>query len=199
MICWRTQSGGVPAVPACLEAWEPRAGAQLVHRETDKGHVVYVGDPVIWTPPRAWHEAEEGWQVGAMPGITFEPRLLTRVQGWVDVGEAQDMHRRIWLAPHIRRPGGGRAFRVAYGRNWLPSLTPDQARSEEICAAAVDAANQDTPMAIACQWAAELLSMTHHVTPDVLAALALVDDALAVATLRVALSLEVETGAANGV
>lgn len=192
MLAWRTQSGGVPAVPACLEGWEPRGDAQLVHRETDKGHIVYVGDPLVWNQPRLWQEAEEGWEVALVPGVPFQPALLARVQGWAGVSEVQDMHRRTWLCPMIRRPGGGRAFQVAYGRNWLPALTPEQTRAEEICAAALEAANQDTPMAVACQWAAELLSLTHHVTPAALACAALIDDTLAVEVLRVAASLSVE-------
>jgi hypothetical protein len=197
MLAWRTQSGGVPAVPTCLEGWEPRGSAQLVHRETDKGHVVYVGDPLIWNQPRTWTDVGEGWQVAIVPGVAFDPRLLARIQGWADVQEVQDMHRRTWYAPSIRRPGGGRAFRVAYGKNWLPALTPDQARAEEICAAALEATNQDTPMAVACQWAAELLGLTHHATPEALAACALIDDTLAVEVLRVAASLQIE--AAHGV
>ncbi len=192
MLAWRTQSGGVPAVPACLDGWEPRGGAQLVHRETDKGHVVYVGDPLVWATPRTWSDVGEGWQVALVPGTKLDPRLLVRAQGWADMAEAQDMHRRVWFAPLIRKPGGGRAFRVAYGRDWLPALSSEQTRAEEICSAALGAADQDTPMAVACQWAAELLSMSHHVTPEALAAAALIDDTLAVDVLRLAASLQIE-------
>jgi hypothetical protein len=192
MLAWRTQSGGVPTVPACLSGWEPRGDAQLVHRETDKGHVVYVGEPLVWNQPRTWQEAEEGWEVAVIPGVPFDPRLLARVQGWAGVAEIQDMHRRTWLCPLIREPGGRRAFQVAYGRNWLPALTPEQSRAEEICRAALDATNQDTPMSVICQWAAELLSLTHHTTPAALAAAAVVDGILALETLRVAASIQVE-------
>jgi hypothetical protein len=198
MLVWKSQSGGVPVVPACLEGWEPRAGAQLVHRETGTGHVVGIGDPLVWTEPRkdAWQDVGDGWCVSLVPGTKFEPRLLARLQGWADVVEVLDMHRRTWVAPAIRKRGGGRAFRVAYGRNWLPSLSPEQTRAEEICAAALEAKDQDTPMAVACQWAAELLSMSHHVTPEALAALSLIDDTLAVEVLRLSASIEIE--AANG-
>jgi hypothetical protein len=198
MLAWKSQSGGVPVVPACLEAWEPRGDAQLVHRDLGHGaHAVGVGDPLVWNPPRQWAELEDGWKVALVPGSPFDPRLLARVQGWADVVPVEDMHRRTWLAPLIRRKGGGRAFRVAYGRNWLPALTPEQTRAEEICAAALEAADQDTPMSVACQWAAELLSMSHHITPEVLAALALVDETLTLNVLRVSASLEIE--APNGV
>ncbi len=192
MIAWRTKSGGVPAVPACLEGWEPRGGASLVHRETDKGHVVYVGDPLVWNQPRSWSEAGESWEVALVPGLKLDPRPLVRSQGWADMLEVQDMHGRSWFTPLIRKPGGGRAFRVAYGRDWLPSLSADQARAEEICRAALDAAEQETPMAVACQWAAELLALTHHLTPEAIAAAALMDDTLAVEVLRVSASLQIE-------
>lgn len=198
MLVWRSKSGGVPVVPACLSDWEPRGhnGAQLVHRETDAGHVVGVGDPLVWQPPRKWFDVEDGWQVAMVPGVKFEPRWLVRAQGWADVEEATDMHGRTWLAPKIRSPGGRRAFRVAYGRDWLPALSDEQRRAEEICEAAVNAAGADTPMSVACQWAAELLCMAMHATPIALAVLALVDDVLAVETLRLSASLEIERGAA---
>jgi hypothetical protein len=199
MLVWRSQSGGVPILPTCLIGWEPRAGATLVHRETDKGHIVGVGDPLVWTEPRRWVEIEDGWSVALVPGITFDPRHLVRLQGWADVLEVCDMQRRAWHAPVIRRKGGGRAFRVAYGKDWLPALTPEQERAEEICRAALDAANLETPMSVACQWAAELLSMTHHLTPSALAALALVDEVSAVGTLQVSASLEIEGATANGI
>lgn len=195
MLVWRSLSGGVPVIPAALDGWEPRPGSQLVHRETDKGHVVGIGDPLVWSPPRRWEDLDDGWSVAVMPGAPFDPRALARMQGWADVAPVQDMHRRTWFAPLIRRPGGGRAFRVSYGRNWLPALTHDQARAEEICAAALNAAGSETPMAVACQWAAELLAMTHHVTPDALAALALVDETLAVEVLRVSAALAIEGAA----
>lgn len=201
MLVWKSVSGGVPVVPDCLQGWEPRAGAQLVHRETTSGHVVGVGDPLIWTEPaaRAWADVGDGWQVALVPGTVFEPRLLTRVQGWADVGEVQDTHRRAWHAPKIRRPGGGRAFRCAYGRDWLPALTAEQIRAEEIVAAALEAANQDTPMAVACQWAAELLTMATHISVPAISALALMDETLACGTLALSASLEIEGGASHGV
>ncbi len=197
MLVWKTQSGGVPVVPACLEGWGPRDGAALVHREIADGHVVGIGDPLVWNQPRRWEDVGDGWSVALVPGTVLEPRYLTRLQGWADVGAVRDMHGRIWHAPVIRRVGGGRAFRVAYGRDWLPALTPEQARAEEIVAAALDAANQDTPMAVACQWAAELLSMTNHITPAALAATALMDETLAVGVVQMATSLQVEVP--NGV
>ncbi len=196
MLAWRSKSGGVPIVPVALDGWEPRgANAQLVHRESEGGHIVGVGDPLIWNNPRRWELLSDNWSVALVPGVPFEPRLLTRLQGWADVAEVQDMQRRTWHAPCIRRKGGGRAFRVAYGRDWLPALTPEQERAEAICAAVVEAIEQETPMSVACQWAAELLSLTHHVTPEALAAVALIDDTLALEVLRVAANLEIEKAA----
>jgi hypothetical protein len=194
MLCWRSQSGGVPVIPACLEGWTPRGEFQLVHRETGKGHVVGVGHPLVWREPREWFDVEDGWAVALVPGVPFDPRAISRSQAWADVETVEDIDSRRWLAPKIRRKGGGRAFRHKYGRNWLPSLTPEQTRAEEIAKAAVEAIDQDTPISVACQWAAELLSITHHVTPEALAALSLVDDLLAIEVLRVASALEVSRG-----
>lgn len=198
MIVWRNSYlGGQPAVPPCLEGWEPRGDFQLVHRDTAEGHVVGVGDPLVWSPPRRWQSVADGWEVSIVPGAKISPSALARVQIWCDVSAVEDLQRRPWFAPSIRRKGGGRAFRVAYGRDWLPELTPDQRRAEEICAAVQDAIGQETPMTVACQWAAELLTMTHHLTTEAFAALALLDEPLVVGTLKISAALEID-GPTNG-
>ena len=79
---------------------------------------------------------------------------------------------------------GERSFHVSYGPDFLPMLTDQQKRCEDIARAARGALmaatldGQPLPMALACQWTAELLSITNHVTPKIVASLGLLDDAL---------------------
>ncbi len=98
---------------------------------------------------------------------------------------------RWWACPVILDADGRRAFRVAYGDNWMPALTPEQERAEAIAreARAALTGGQDPGTAVGCQWAAELLAMTHHLHPRVIAALHLMDDMLMAETLTIAAGL----------
>ena len=187
---------GTPTVPLCLAGWEPRPGYALCHRESPAGHLVGVGDPLIFDLPRRLHDAGEGWKVGLNEGAKFVPAALLRAQAWYDTKTVTDLSARAWAAPVILTPGGTRAFRVSYGTDWLPSLTPEQARAHEIATAArteLIRASQDEDgdmdMRAMCQWAAELLAITHHITPRIVGALALLDDALAAGVVSAATSI----------
>jgi hypothetical protein len=185
-------------VPVCLEEWTPRLGFSLLHRDTADGHLVGVGDALTFTQPRALSDLSDGWRVGRN-SKDFDPAGVTRLISWADCAHVRDVHGRQWLCPIIQTPDGSRAFRTAYGPSWLPALTPEQTRAEEIAAAARSAFASGAPMSVACQWAAELLCLTHHLTPDVIASLNLLDDVLVVGVLQTACSRELEKGAAaNG-
>jgi hypothetical protein len=126
----------------------------------------------------------------------FLPAAIERAQGWFDTESVDDLRGRRWSAPVILTREGSRAFRVTYGPTWLPDLTPEQDRAEKIAQAArveilkaYAGHDADLEMATACQWAAELLALTHHLTPGVLGVLGLMDDGLAMGVLRVATSL----------
>lgn len=192
MIAWLSNSGGVPVVPACLDGWAARDGHAIVHVDlAGTSHMVGVGDALAFPTPRRWADLDGGWKVG-LNSPRFDPRALVRSQGWADLNIARDMHGREWYVPVVRSAKGGRAYRVAYGRDWLPELTPEQARADEISEAAVSAilGGGEFGMSVACQWAAELLSMAAHITPEVIAALVLMDDTLTVDVLTKSLNLE---------
>jgi hypothetical protein len=186
---------GTPTVPLCLSEWEPRPGYALCHREGDGGHIVGIGSSVAFPSPRRWHALDDGWRVG-LNAREFVPAAIERAQGWFDTESVDDLRGRRWSAPVILTREGSRAFRVTYGATWLPDLTPEQERAEKIAQAArveilkaYAGHDADLEMATACQWAAELLALTHHLTPGVLGALGLMDDGLAMGVLRVATSL----------
>jgi len=198
VICYLRPFVSAPEVPPWLEGWEGRPGVALCHRDTDQGHIVAVGNPLLLdVPKRGWLEGEAfGWKVGRL-GKTIEPAHLARSVPWViDTTPVADMSGRQWAVPIILGPAGTRAFRVAYGTNWLPALTPEQERAEAIATEARgallsigEAGGGSIDLAVACQWAAELLCLTHHLTPEVIQVLNLLDDVLVVSVLRAAVSL----------
>ncbi len=200
MIAYLTKSGGLPAVPESLSEWIPRPGYALCHSDlADGAHLVGIGDPVVFGSPRRWYDLSDDWRVGLTPGTKFNPGALTRGQLWCDTVTVCDLMDRPWQVPRIRDAEGRRAFRVAYGRDWLPALTDEQARCEEIADAASHAlASGDCPMSVACQWAAEFLAAVNHITVEALAALALLDDRLVLGVISAALSRGVEKGAGDG-
>ncbi len=151
-----------------------------------------IGDPLLFAePPRAdWHAVGEGWD--ACLNGDVQPDGLLRSQRTYDLQSVMDLESRTWLAPVILTVGGDRAFRVAYGVDWLPALTIGQQRALAIAQEARTALLADggeVSEAMVCQWAAELLSLTHYIVPAVFARFALMDSVLAVGTLAVATAL----------
>lgn len=197
MLAFSTRSGGIPVVPACLDGWIPRDGYSLAHRDLGDGvHMVGIADPIVFDPPRRWFDLDESWRVGLTPGVQFDPLALTRAQLWCDTATARDLKARPWVAPVILDSGNHRAFRVSYGQDWLPALTVEQERCLAIAKESLEAlAAGECKIAVACQWAAELLSATNHVTPQILGALGLIDDALVFSVLPVAVSRHLERAA----
>lgn len=184
-----------PVTPEWLDGWTPVAGHSVCHRDTGKGHIVGVAEPILFSPPLRWFDVDQDWE-GAFRG-PLNHGVLARAQLWCDVRPALDLAERCWMAPVILTEEGGRAFRCSYGPSWLPELTPAQDRAEKIAKAARDALDGGgVDMAVACQWAAELLCITYHLHVNVISNLALLDDRLVPEVLSAASgrSLEVARG-----
>jgi hypothetical protein len=193
MICYRDRRKlDGPSCPEWLAGWTPVAGHGVCHRDTERGHVVGVADPLLFSPPpRGWFDIDQDWE--AAPLGPINPGVLARDLLWCDSRPAQDLAERCWMAPVILTAGGERAYRVAYGPNWLPALTPAQDRAEKIARAAREAlAGGGADMAVACQWAAELLCITYHLHVSVIAHLALLDERLVPEVLGVAAGYDLE-------
>ena len=181
-----------PTCPEWIAEWQPVTGHALCHRDTEAGHIVGVADPLLFKPAARWFEVDQDWEA-ALVGKEPNPGVLARSVIWCDVRPVQDLAERVWMAPVILTEKGERAFRVSYGSNWLPSLTPAQERAEKIAKAARDAlAGGGANMAVACQWAAELLCVTYHLHVNVISNLALLDDRLVPEVLGVAAGLPLE-------
>ena len=134
----------------------------------------------------------------------FDPRTLSHQQLWCPTAAVADLKGRVWLAPAVLSPDGGRQFRTSYGEDWLPLLTPEQDTAEKMANAArhaLIASSTDgsgLPMPAAAHWAAELLASVNHVSPRAIAALGLMDDALLMGVLLCASGLTPRLEASHG-
>lgn len=194
-IVYLTKTGTGAACPPWLSDWTPRPGrASLCHRDCEDGHLVGVCEDVVFKPANRWHEIDSDWSVGRVSGSKVNQDALIRDILWCDIQAVRDLKDNVWAAPVILTAGGSRAFRTAYGTDWLPALTEDQERAERIAEAARDeflrAEGSSLEMPVACQWAAELLSITYHLHPRAIAALAILDERLVVEVLKAGCGIE---------
>lgn len=175
----------------------------LLSREDRSGAVRYwgIGNAHLIGERKDWVELEDGWMVAAVGPI--DPRQFQRTMRWCRIVEATDTQGRAWSAPVILSSGGERVILVSYGRDFQPVLTAEQQRGHAIAtearsmlvtaydrAQAAKEAGEEAgeeadgiDTAAAAAWTAELLSLTHHVSVEVLGALGLIDDALTLAVL----------------
>ncbi|MBA3622961.1 MAG: hypothetical protein H0W48_00525 [Methylibium sp.] len=184
-----------PVTPAWLDGYEPPHGASLgvCHRDTLRGHLVGIGDPMIFDCPPAetFCDLDQGWSVAAVGRV--EPWQIRRDQRWARTVTVEGIAGQTWQAPVILDAEGGRSFLVAYGgRDFLPMLTLEQRRCQEVADAARASLLTEGGIEMgpaACRWAAVLLAATHHITADAIAALGLLDDRLVVEVLAAATGL----------
>jgi hypothetical protein len=199
MLVYLRKQAGPPEVPPWLDGWKaPAEHLALCHRDSDAGHMVGAGDPLLMCQPAKWKTLSADWLVGETER-TVNAGILTRDQLWCDIEVVADLKETPWVAPRILNKAGGRAFRVAYGADWLPALSDEQARAEKIALAAREAllSAGSVDMPIACQWAAELLCVTYHLHPQVFAAFALLDDRLVPEVLGAAAGLDLAATVPN--
>ncbi len=201
MIVYLTR--GAPRVPPWLADFKPPASSmvQLCRRDTRHGHLVGIGNPLLFAEPplEDFHELDDGWRVAQVGDV--DPLQILRRQEWCQSRRIESLEGRRWQAPVILDADGERAFLVAYaGRDFLPRLTPMQERCEEVAKVArqMILAGGGIDMQPACRWAAVLLSSTHHASPDCFAELGLIDDRVALGTLESGTSLTLKRLAMAG-
>jgi len=186
-----TRAAGRTTPPPWLDgAADLHARESLDHSQRWWG----IGNAHLVGPRDGGEALDDGWHVSIAGRIN--PQEFRRVMRWCRTTEARDTAGRAWAAPVILSTGGDRTILVAYGKDFLPALTPAQDRAVSIARAArealetaheVDGAGLD--MSLAARWTAELLALTHHVDMGTLAALQLVDEALILAVLSAATGL----------
>lgn len=169
------------------------AGASVHCMEDDqRGHLYGIGDRYLLGPGDAatrWDPVGDGYDVRLVPPLY--PAAFLRPQLWCDMLPAKDLERRLWAAPVILTRQGERAFRVAYGPDYLPALSPTQDRALAVAREArlllqESAKRGGLDSTLAARYTAELLSRTHFLAPAVIGALRLLDDALILDTLAIA-------------
>ncbi len=172
------------------------AGADdLVQRQSRDGTLWAIGDALTLGDDGPWLDIGDGY---AVAGPVTEHQAYQRQASWLKTQDVTDLHGRDWAVPLILTADGDRAFQVCYGRDFLPAPTPEQYRMLDVAQAARDAlianagGTQDVPMVMACRWAAELLCASYHLTPDAVAALTILDDALVLALIGASVGLSVE-------
>lgn len=138
-----------------------------------------------------------GWSVWINGSIDV-PRLRRDVR-WCNLAPAEDIAGNAWAAPAILDGSGERGFRVKYGPTFRPALTAEQDAamilSREARALLINLyhAKKDPTedeQAAMCAWAADLLSIANHITPEVLGMLQILDDSLVTAVLAAATSAD---------
>lgn len=171
------------------------AKATGLQRRTDPHGVLWAcGDAYLLGAEGAWAAIGDGYEV-AGPADNHDDYLS--VPPWVSTAPVEDITGRIWEVPRILDVAGERAFRVNYGADFLPSLTPQQYRLTEVAKAARDAViaatngTQDVGVQAACRWSAEFLTTTYCLPVDAIARLSILDDMLAVGVLSAAIGVQV--------
>lgn len=179
-----------PTPPAWLAG-----AADLVQRASPHGMLWGVGDALTLDGGGVWHDMGEGY---AVAGPVDAHDAYQKRQSWFSTVGVEDLSGRVWQIPRILDGNGDRAFRVSYGPGFTPSLTAEQYAMMELAQAARDGVSasesgvQDVDMSIACQWAASFLSVAYHLSPDAIAHLCILDDALVVGAIQASCGLRAE-------
>jgi len=90
------------------------------------GSGVFVGEQ----PTAKWLPIGGGIRAVLLKG--FDPRSLAIDQQWCPTTHAADLQCRLWRVPCVLSQSGDRQFRTSYGPDFLPALTPEQAKAEAV-------------------------------------------------------------------
>lgn len=145
----------------------------------------------IHNPPEDAVELEGGWK-SYLTEDGCEPEFLVKENKWYSMAVAQDTNERNWTVPRILGENGNRAFRVAYGTDFLPKLTTEQSdlfetaqearvQLKESFSGGKDFKPMD--MQAACAWAAKFIQVTNHLNVEVMMKHGLLDDRLVIDAL----------------
>jgi hypothetical protein len=179
-----------PQPPPWLEG-----AANLNRRPARDGELWACGDTLYLTDAGPWRDIGDGY---AVAGPVADTEAYRRAECWADFDDVPDLRGHMWSVPRVMDAAGERLFRVSYGPDFLPELTPQQSRMLEVAKAARDAltagqqGTQDVDMRLACQWAAELLCVGYHLSVKSVAGLGILDDALVIGALSLAVGADVE-------
>jgi hypothetical protein len=169
--------------------------SDLVQRVSRDGTLWGAGDALTLDAGGIWHDIGDGI---AVAGPTDAHDAYQKRQAWFTTEAVEDLSGRTWEIPRIVDANGERAFRVAYGPDFLPALTAEQYAMIEIAKAARDGVIasqtgvQDVDMPTACRWAAALLCCSYHLNAASVGCLHILDDALVVGAIQAACGVTTE-------
>lgn len=194
-----------------LDGWQPRqeSTVSICHQMAETWNYVAVAESFLWQIPQddaSWKDLANGWQVAYTPnrGGIIPGRDLARLDSFaIHPLPVLDAKGASWLSPVILTGSGDRAFPVNYaGADFLPDLTPLQTKAESIAREArsallsakerIEAGDEDAgiPLSASCRWAAVMLSVSHHLSPETIAVAGILDDVLIRRTLIVASGID---------
>ncbi len=186
MIILRDQHyrGGV-RLPAWLEGC-----SELQRMQTDNGDLITAGDPLFLVDPvgAVWHELGDGYQVTTTNGIDHHRYLRRRSD--IERILVRDAQAREWFAPRILDEAGDCALAVPWGKldgvrvrkptgEQQRCITSANAARKEILAGRIG----DIPIDIIAEWVHALLEATYHLSGEIIDALELMDDTLALGVM----------------
>jgi hypothetical protein len=209
MIVYRDKTRSTsPRVPQHLTG-----AADLCRRESTNGRLVGVCDPVCFNEPEAsaavWHELGDGWAFCLTAPLAQKDvtQLIRQTSEVIPTAPVTDAMGRVWYVATILKDDGKFALPVPWGKDpvtgqWERSPTPAQAawiKAATGARAEIDANRlTEIPFSVAAEWVSTLLCATYHLTPDILAALNLLDDKLVVGVMLAAAGYAAVEAAANG-
>jgi len=149
-----------------------------------------------------WTSLSDGWQVAVAGPIN--PQEFRRSLRWCRTLNSEDTQGRVWTGPVVTDAKGNRLILAAYGPDFLPVLNNAQQRAWDVAQAvrehllaAQEVEDGSLDMSLCARWAAEYLSLTHHVSPEVLTAMphaALLDESLILRILSNAVGGRIVSG-----
>jgi hypothetical protein len=179
-----------PTPPPWMEGARDLASVVCHH-----GIIWSCAEPALITGDGPWSDLADGYAIG---GKAEEADLdaLTRAATCYTTADVVDLRGWIWQAPLVINEAGERQFAVGYGDDWLPVLTTEQEKAVQMATEArlafgqqLVGAGEGVNMRAGCAWTAHFLCLIYHLTPQILAKLRLIDDALVLQTLACAADL----------
>jgi hypothetical protein len=144
-------------------------------------------------PPKDAVILDDGWRCWVNEDGP-ETESLFRNKLWYRYGYSPDGNGNLWNVPVILNHDGERDFRVSYGSDWKPLVTPLQelligyAKEAKLFLSDADKVGKMVDPAPGCAWAAKFLEEGMFLSSEVIAKLNLMDDVLMVGTLTTASS-----------
>ena len=188
MLYYRTHASRPEHRPPELDGWAPGVGGFSLDANTVGDYrVIGLCQPLGYQPPEdGWHPSVTGWEVAKTGDFPWMALANPACKWKVGVREVDGEK---WLCPMVLTSEGHRAFSVVYGGpEFMPILTQQQKDmvdlANEIRGGFASGTWPDMP--IRARWAARLMSLPYHLSPQTVGALGLLSEEVIDAYLQTA-------------